>query len=122
LYCPKCKTEYSKNISECATCGAALVDSSEEAGEQEDDLVPLFRTLNIGLLMVAKSVLESAGISYMVQGEEWLHLYPVSFSGGLFNPSALGVVIKVRREDLPDAQKLLEESVPPPSDSDRNDS
>jgi hypothetical protein len=122
LYCPKCKTEHRESISECPTCGAALVDSSKNATEQETDLVPLFETANIGLLMVVKSVLESAGISYMVQGEEGLHVFPSSFSAGLFNPSAFRAVIKVRRKDLSDAQKLLEESVPPSSDPDRNDS
>jgi hypothetical protein len=122
LYCTKCKTEYSRSTPACPTCGSPLVGSSENATEQENDLVPLFETTNIGLLMVVKSVLESAGISHSVQGEEWLHVFPASFSAGLFNPSAFGAVIKVRRNDLPDAQKLLEESVPPPTDSDGNDS
>jgi hypothetical protein len=122
LYCPKCKTDYSESAPSCPTCGTALVDSSENAIEQENNLVPLFRTPDIGLLMVVKSVLESAGISYLVQGEEGLHVFPLSFSAGFFNPSAFGAVIRVRRKDLPDAKILLEESVPPASDSDGNDS
>jgi len=122
LHCPKCKTEYTQSTSKCPTCGTALVDSSANAVEQEDDLVPLFETSNVGLLMVIKSVLESAGISYTVQGEEWLHVFPTSFSAGLFNPSAFGAVIRVRRKDLPDARKLLEETAPTASDSDGNDS
>lgn len=120
MYCPKCKTEYSESASKCPTCGAALVDSLENPIQPEDDLVALFKTPDIALLMVVKSLLESAGISYMVQGEEGLHVFPLSFSAGFFNPSAYGAVIRVRREDLPDARKLLEESVPPASDSDEN--
>jgi hypothetical protein len=92
----------------------------ENSIQPEDDLVALFKTPDIALLMVVKSLLESAGISYMVQGEEGLHVFPLSFSAGFFNPSAYGAVIRVRREDLPDARKLLEESVPPASDSDEN--
>lgn len=120
MYCPKCKTEYSEGVPQCPTCGAALVDSSANAVEQEEDLAPLFETSNVGLLMVVKSVLESAGIPYVVQGEEWAHVFPTGLSTGFFNPSAFAAVIKVRRKDLPDARKLLEESVPPASDPDEN--
>jgi hypothetical protein len=122
LYCPKCKTECSESVSRCHTCGAVLVDSLESTVEPENDLVTLFKTPDIGLLMVVKSVLESAGISYVVQGEEGLHVFPLGSSAGFFNPSAFGAVIRVCRKDLSDARKLLEETVPPASDPDGNDS
>jgi len=107
LYCPKCKAEYSHDITQCAVCEVSLVDSLTSAIEPEDEPVELFKTPDIALLMVVKSVLESAGIPFWVRGEEGLHLFPMSLSGGFFNTTAYGAAVLVRREDLPDASKLL---------------
>ena len=118
MYCPICRAEFSEGISRCAACDAALVEFLTEVIEPEDDLAVLFKTPDPVLLMVIKSLLKSAGIPYRVQGEEGLHMFPLSFAGGFFNPSAYGAVIQVRRQDLPDAKTLLEESVTPPESED----
>jgi len=110
LYCPKCKAEYSRDIIQCAACKVSLVDSLTSAIEPENEPIELFKTQDIALLMVVKSVLESAGIRFWVRGEEGLRLFPMSFSGGFFNATAYGAVVLVRREDLHDASKLLAET------------
>jgi hypothetical protein len=107
LYCPKCKAEYSHDITQCAVCEVSLVDSLTGATEPADEPIELLKTPDIALLMVVKSVLESAGIPFWVRGEEALHVLPLSLSGGFFNATAYGAVVLVRREDLPDASKLL---------------
>ena len=76
----------------------------------QDTLVELLRTPDIAHLMVVKSVLEGSDIPFLVQGEEGLHTLPLSLSGGFFNTSAYGAVIRVRSEDLADAQRLLEDT------------
>lgn len=110
MYCPKCKREYAAGISRCDACAAALVDALPASTEPEDDLVELLKTPDIALLMVVKSVLEASGIPFVVQGEEGLHVLPLTFSGGFFNTSAYGAVIRVRRESLADAKRLLGET------------
>jgi hypothetical protein len=74
----------------------------------DDDLVELLRTTDPARLMVLRSVLDSAEISYMVQGGESLWLNSWGLSGSLFNPSSLCAIIWVRREDLDDARALLQ--------------
>ena len=86
------------------------------------DDVDLFRTSDIALLMVIKSLLESAGIPFSVQGEEGLHVLPLSFPGAWFDPSAYGAVIRVRKEDLADARKIIEDTVALPDDENQEES
>ena len=116
LYCPRCKVEYGAGMSRCPACAAALVDATAASIEPDDELIDLFKTADIALLMVVKSVLESSGIPFMVQGEEGLHVLPLNLARGFYNTSAYGAVIRVRRKDLADAQKSLEETVPPADD------
>jgi len=72
-------------------------------------LVPLLSTTDIGYLAVVKSLLESAGIRFVVQGEEGLHLFPITMSGSLFRSQALAATVLVCREDEEDACRLIEE-------------
>ncbi len=85
----------------------------DNAGLREEDedgveLVHLLTTPDIAHLMVVKSVLESAGIPFLVQGEEGLHQIPVSTALGFFRTDAFGAVVRVHRRDLEDAQALLQ--------------
>lgn len=114
MYCQKCKAEYQAGTSRCARCEAALVESQEDAPDRDHDLVDFLRTPDVAMLTVVKSLLDSADIPYVVQGEEGLRMFPAGVSGGFFNPSALGAVIRLRREDLEDATQLLTEHAPSP--------
>jgi hypothetical protein len=80
----------------------------------DDDLGELFRTTDPASLMVLRSVLDAAEISYVVQGGESLWLNSWGLSGSLFNPSSICASIWVRREDLEDARVLLQQ--PPQSE------
>ena len=74
-----------------------------------EDPVVLLRTTDVALLMIIKSLLDSAEIQYMVQGAEDFRMLPLGSPGGFFGPSALGAAIMVRREDLADARQLLDQ-------------
>jgi len=75
------------------------------------ELCVLLKTTDIAQLTVIKSVLDFAGIEYLVQGEEGLRQIPVSWPGGFFGPAAHGAVIRVRREDFEAARSLLDQRV-----------
>ncbi len=78
----------------------------------------LVRTPDLALLMVMKSLLDSAQVPYVVQGEEGLHAFPLRLAGWFFNTSAHAAVIRVREQDYADARTLIEETVPPSSEPD----
>lgn len=108
MVCAKCRVEYQEGIDRCPACDTPLVEAvPSENDDSAADLVPLLRTTDIGYLAVIKSVLESSGMPFAVQGEEGLHLIPITVPGGLFHPQALGATILVRQDDLEDAQRLI---------------
>jgi hypothetical protein len=87
----------------------------------DEDFAVLLRTSDVALLMIIKSLLDSAGIQYMVQGAEDFRMLPLGSPGGFFNPSALGAAIRVRREDLADARQLLDQNAALPNEDGRGD-
>ena len=64
----------------------------------------VFRTADVSTLAVVKSVLDGAGLSYVVQGESALTLLPVW--GGLGAPG-VAAVVQVPEEDAEAARELL---------------
>ena len=111
MFCTQCKIAYPAGQSVCRSCGAPLEDTPGNLTGSDDDPVELLRTPDIARLAVIRSLLESSGIPFTVFGEEGLRTFPLSMAGGFFNPSAIGAVIRVRRQDLPAARQLLEETV-----------
>lgn len=70
MYCPKCKAEYVEGIRTCADCGCHLVEKLEDCEEGEfREFVSVATTSNRFAVPLAKSILESAGIDYFVNGE-----------------------------------------------------
>jgi len=102
--CPECRAEYREGFSRCADCGVALV--SELPPEPEPELEPLEREIvfvsaNPALLAIAKSVLESADIDFVVLSE---------FAQGEF--SVLPARIAVDADRSEEAKELLSELEP----------
>jgi len=87
----------------------------------DEDFAVLLRTTDVALLMVIKSLLDSAGIQYMVQGAEDFRMLPLGSSGGFFSSSALAAAIHVRRADLADARLLIEQCAAHPNEDSRQD-
>jgi hypothetical protein len=118
MFCPKCKAEYVQGIERCSDCDVALVERMPVTeAVPEVNLVELLRTPNIIELTVVKSLLDSMGISYVVQGEEGMHLLPIGPSGFL-NPESLGAVICIYQEDLARAQEMLQSAAAEPEPDD----
>ncbi len=80
------------------------------AAEDEGPYVELLQTHDLAELGLAKSILASADIPFLVDGETSLGLFPLT-TPGFFGKRGLGAVVRVRREDLEEARALLEEAV-----------
>lgn len=114
MFCPKCETQYRDGFDRCADCDVPLVHSLpdnavENAVEEEDteELVPVLKTTDPGFLSIAKSVLDSAGIPYIVQGEAAVHLFPLGASGTRVTNRPMGAIVLVVRSHREDAEALL---------------
>lgn len=109
MFCPQCDSEYQEGYTRCADCDVALVEElpPEPRGTAEMELEQVYETTDPTLLPVIKSVLESAGIPYMLEGEGSFAMLPLG--GGFVNErhQALGVEIHVARERAEEARALL---------------
>lgn len=84
----------------------------ETGGEAWVELVRVHEPVLLGLV---KSLLDAAGIDYVVEGEDVQNLFPVA-TPGFFMDRGLGVLIRVRPEDLEDARRALEEQAMAPDE------
>ena len=111
MFCPDCGAEYRPQFTECAECGVSLVDAlpAEEGPDPDSKIVPVFRTGDPMVLPIVKSLLQSAGIEYFVQGEEALGLWPVGAMGSSPSRPGLGAVVHVFERDAAVVDELLTE-------------
>ncbi len=111
MFCPECGAEYREGITECSDCEVALVAEPPPApAHPEPDLVEVLGTTDPALLPVVLSLLESAGIEAVVEGDEVMGVLPFGeFGGGRWSEEGrgLGVVVKVPRQQAEEAQRLL---------------
>lgn len=75
-------------------------------------LVSVLKTGELGLLLVAKSLLDDAGIEYYAKGEDVQDLFGAGRLGTGFNILTGPAEILVREEDAPDAVELLKDLQP----------
>lgn len=72
----------------------------------ERDFETLIQISDLGELQLVKGLLEAAEIPFAVEGEGTLQTLPVR-TPGFFRGRGLAALIKVRGEDLEEAQALL---------------
>ena len=108
LHCRSCGRSYSEGAT-CPQCEIELVPAEPgDRSEQDDELVAVLRTSDSNLMPVVKSVLDAAGIPYIVQGDEAMGLLPLGpFGGGVFS-RVLGASILVPSNRADEARALLE--------------
>lgn len=114
MFCPKCRDEFIKGITECPDCKVPLVtELSVEKGPTYEpiyvDLVTVMESGDPGLIMVAKSLLENAGIRYYAKGETSQNLFGGGTFGTGFNPLTGPIQIQVSKDDLAEALELLKD-------------
>jgi hypothetical protein len=113
MYCPNCRAEFREEIDTCPDCELALVPELPEVPDAgKDDLVVVMETADVSAIPVIKSVLASAGVPFLVQGDEALGVLPVGAVGlgGISSGGhGLSAAILVPREREEEARALLTE-------------
>jgi hypothetical protein len=111
MFCPKCGAEYRPGFSRCSDCDVYLVDQPEDTPRPDPDreMVEVFKTTDSILLPVVKSLLDSAGIEYITQGEEALGVLPLGPAGSKVVRAswAWGATLYVAEEDAASVKELL---------------
>lgn len=106
MYCPKCKSEYVDGITRCPDCDVDLVeelpDKKKRAGDPDIKFVSIITSSDLGLIAIAKSILEEENIDYFTQGEGF---------NNMFNPITGPIDILVREEDEQNARDFLQELI-----------
>ena len=107
MFCPKCRAEYRPGFTECADCGVPLVWELPPLPEPEEadlELVTILEAHDPGLLAVVKSLLDGAGIPFLVKGERLQNLFIPGGPGGIVGPAE----VQVSPKDAEAARELLE--------------
>ena len=112
MFCPNCETEYQKNVEICADCQVPLVSkenpqlkAQQKINADDLELVQIFSTQDPGLVALAKSLLDEAGIPAMVRNEGIQDLF--GFGRLTFNPISGDVDFFVNAEDSAAALELM---------------
>ena len=110
MICPKCGVEYRPGFTQCSDCLVALADEPKPAKPRWSrpvELVTVFKCADAGRIALAKSLLESAGIHFVVRNEAAQNLFGMG-SAHFGGPAEF----QVDREDAADAKELLEDLEP----------
>ena len=108
MICPKCGVEYRPGFTQCSDCLVALLDESKPAkprsSSQPVELVTVFKCGDPGRIALAKSLLQSEGVQFVVLNEA-------------IAPFGMNLIIcpaefQVDREDAEDAKALLKDLEP----------
>lgn len=107
MYCPKCRTEYTKGFTTCTDCEIPLVSalSSESSSTPPSEYVKfinLYSPQNEIELSMLRSILDSESISYFIRNDNFGSL-EVGPHIGLFNAK----MIRVQDDQYEKAKELL---------------
>ena len=75
---------------------------------EDEALVPVLRTTDPAFLPVAQSVLDAAGIPWLVQGGAGIDLFPLGPAGTRVSGRLTGAILLVPRSREEEARALLE--------------
>jgi hypothetical protein len=116
MICPKCGVEYRPGFTRCSDCAVALVDHLKTAkshpASRPAGPVTVFKGGDPGRIALAKSLLESAGIRFVVLNEAMQDLVGLGRLPFGQNLIVGPVEIQVYREDVAKASELLKDLAP----------
>lgn len=108
MFCPQCGAEYREGFYECSDCHVDLVIEKPVKEEPEYiSLVTVLSTGSKGLIAVASSILEGAGIEFRILGDGIQDLFALGRLGVGYNPVLGSCEIKVHPDDAGEASVLL---------------
>ncbi len=100
MYCPKCRTEYTPGVTDCADCGAALVpELTPLAQPSYHGFTPILSTFNPADIALIRSMLDGEGIDYFIHGE----------NSSLMQPFAVAGTLMVRDEQAATVREILKD-------------
>ena len=103
MFCPSCKCEYLRGVTECPDCGVALVDALESPKPRISDnerIVAAWRGNDPAECTTIKQALKNADIPFIEQGSK-------SYSALL--PTEAGTEIWISEEDQDSARRIIDE-------------
>lgn len=99
MFCPNCRTEYREGFTICSDCGASLVAVLQPESEAEYvELVTVYTGTNQADLLIAKSLLEDAGIDYFAKNEKAVDMFAMGVGP---------IELQVRPDEVEAAQEVL---------------
>jgi len=112
MFCPKCRSEFVKGISECPDCKIKLVEKLPE--EEFLKFVTLFSTGNSNLMAIVKSILDDAKMQYFVKNEKTLDIIGAGRFGFGYNPLTGMMELLVDKDDKEEAKMVLKDLLEEP--------
>jgi len=110
MICPECGGEYREGITQCSDCEVPLIKDpgppEEPVHLNDRHLVTVLEIVDPAVLPVAKSLLEDAGIPYLMKGEGIQDLWGVGQIGG-FNPISGPIELQVAEDQREEVLELL---------------
>ena len=110
MFCPVCRAEYREGFTRCADCGVELtpVLPAEHPLPDPIPLTTVLESSDEAVIVIAKSLLDDAGIPCLVQNDLLQDLIGLGrFGGG--NPITGPATIVVREDDAAAATDLLKD-------------
>lgn len=109
MVCPECGSEYREGYTQCADCGAALVEPvPDEPGEPDVEIVKVFEATNAAVLPLIESVLLDANIEFMTKSDNLQDLFALGRLGMGSNNVIGPATIWVRKDDEAEARALID--------------
>jgi hypothetical protein len=113
MFCPQCEEEYAWDVMVCPVCDVDTVDELPREGPEPTpnaELVRVFVTGDMGVIAIAKSLLEGEKIDYFVRGDGLQDLFGLGRATGY--SYAMGPAeFWVREEDAENVRTLLQDLI-----------
>jgi hypothetical protein len=123
VFCPVCGDEYQAGFTRCDECNASLVETLEPPPEVPPiDLTTVLETGDQSLAVVARSVLQAAGIPSIARNERLQNLFGWGSVGTGYSVAMGPIKIQVSGEDADVARELLKTGPVPPTQDEESDS